>query len=117
MLYLVLRYRICEVNLRTSLLSGQATTSSQLRHPRLLACHSGVAFEGPGLAHPVQSGYNNDNPVLMIGMSTNPPNSHSNEPRLGAQGKMDPPTPPPSKMNLERQGRMDPPPPPPKTKK
>jgi hypothetical protein len=102
---------------RTSPSSGQASISCLLRHPKLLACHSRAAFEGPGLPHPVHSSYNNDNPVSKVEMSTNRPNSHSNEPRLGAQGKMDPPTPPPSKMNVERQGRLDPPPPPPKTKK
>jgi hypothetical protein len=36
------------VTCRTSPSNGQATTSSQLRHPKLLACHSGAAFEGSG---------------------------------------------------------------------
>jgi hypothetical protein len=34
---------------RTSPSSGQATTFSLLRHRRLIACHSGAAFEGLGL--------------------------------------------------------------------
>ena len=33
--------------LRTSPSSGQATIYSQLRHPQLLACHSGAALAGP----------------------------------------------------------------------
>jgi hypothetical protein len=33
-------------DLRTGPLSGQAAVSSLLRHPSLLACHSGAAFEG-----------------------------------------------------------------------
>jgi len=33
-----------DATLRTSPSSGQATTSILLRHPRLLACHSGAAF-------------------------------------------------------------------------
>ena len=35
-----------EATLLTSPSSGQATTNSLLRHPRLPACHSGAAFEG-----------------------------------------------------------------------
>jgi hypothetical protein len=31
-------------DLRTSPSSGQATFSSRLRHPKLLACHSGAAL-------------------------------------------------------------------------
>jgi len=32
--------------LRTSPSSGQATTRNLLRNPKLVACHSGAAFEG-----------------------------------------------------------------------
>jgi len=38
----------CEnATLRTSPSSGQATISFQLRHPKLLACHSRAALAGP----------------------------------------------------------------------
>ena len=32
---------------RTSPSSGQAANNALLRHPRLTACHSGAALEGP----------------------------------------------------------------------
>jgi hypothetical protein len=38
-----------KATLRTSPSSGQASTSSPLRHPKLLACHSRAAFEGSQL--------------------------------------------------------------------
>ena len=42
-----------KATLRTSPSSGQATTSSQLRHPKLLACHSRAAFEGSARSIPL----------------------------------------------------------------
>ena len=41
-----------KATLRTSPSSGQASTSSPLRHPKHLACHSRAAFDGqrPGVA-------------------------------------------------------------------
>jgi hypothetical protein len=35
-----------KATLRTSPSSGQASTGSPLRHPKLLACHSRAAFDG-----------------------------------------------------------------------
>ena len=56
------------IRLRTGPLSGQAATNSLLRHPMLLACHSGAAFEGrnpppfAGARNPLRHG------ILMFGI-------------------------------------------------